>query len=137
MAITMIPDEGSTIKNFQIYESGSVFDSTAKTIKQGSFLSGKLSGANCTTVNYSLPLITIRRGDFTAGKEDGAILEYVFDQANWDALFSDVGISVTRYTHIFSSGVWQLTSATETKVIKGTRTVNAKSILVAFSFSEV
>lgn len=138
MPVTLVPAEGSVIKNFQIVDTGGIFDGNTKIITQGVFLKGKLNGLECTVTKYGGDDISIRHGAYEAGREHGDIFEYVFVQALWEGLFvADSNISVTRYTQIFTDGVWQSTSATETKQITGTRTYNTKGYLVGFTYVEV
>lgn len=138
MPVTLVPDEGSIIKNFQIVNSGSIFDGNEKIITQGTFLKGKLNGDNCILTRYGGEDISIRKGTFSNGLENGNIFEYVFLQAEWEKLFvNNSHISVTRYTHVFANGVWHSTSATATVTITGTRVFNDKHYLVGFTFSEI
>jgi hypothetical protein len=138
MAITMVPAAGSVIKNFQIVDTGGIYDDNLKVIKQGKFLSGKLNGPDCVVTSYGGSEINIRKGAFSAGVENGSIFEYVFVQSDWELLFgANSSISVTRYSHVFANGVWQSTSATNTVKITGTRTFNTKGYLVGFTFMEV
>lgn len=138
MAITMVPDAGSKIQNFQIVTAGSIFDDVKCLIIQGTFLKGKLNGDVCFRTNYSSTDVSIRQGQFSAGLENGDILEYVFDLADWDKFFEDKSsVSATRYKHMFANGVWQSTSETIAKNISGTKVLNANDRMIKFTFVEV
>jgi hypothetical protein len=141
MGVTLVPNSGSTVKNFQIVTAGSIFDDVACTIIQGTFASGnKLNDPNGCKTNYSGVLVSIRQGGFTLGKEDGTIFEFVFAKTSWDAFIDTTtpSVSCTKYTHTFSNGSWTATTETLTGVnIKGTVTRNTTGRINSFSFVEV
>lgn len=138
MPVTLVPDAGSKIQNFQIVTAGGIFNSNVFTITQGTFLKGKLEGDNCFFTSYGGATISIRQGQFSTGQENGNIREYVFPKADWENLFVEgTPISVTRYTQVFAGGAWQSTSATVTLNISGTRTYNSQGNMTSFKFVEV
>lgn len=137
MPVTLVPDEGSMIRNFQIVDAGSIFDSTTKIITQGTFFKGRLNGENCIVTKYASEDVSIRKGTYSGGLENGDIFEYVFVQSEWEKLFDASGINVTRYTHVFVHGNWHSTIETTTKQITGVRKFNDKQYLVGFTFTEV
>jgi hypothetical protein len=140
MVVSFVPGVGGMLKNFKLIGNGSVFDSNKKIFQQNNFDSaGLLSGENCLTVNYAADPVFIRVGNYVAGVENGTISEYVFPQSSWSKFLSgtDDGVTSTKYTQVFSNGVWQSTSATATINITSTNTRDANNNISSFSFVEL
>jgi hypothetical protein len=136
----LVPDQGSSVKAFQIVTSGSIFDENKCIFTQGIFSSGKLNDPNGRVTNYSNVNVSIRQGGYQLGKEYGSILEYVFPKTLWDAFIDTTTPYVvsTRYTHTFNNGRYISTSETKNNVnIKAAVSKNLNNQIIAFSFSEI
>ncbi len=138
MGIVLVPAPGSYVKNFQIYDTGSVYNGNIFKFYQGKFLSGKLNGVMCTLTNYSdANFVSIRVGPFKNGLENGTVQEYVFPKSQWDSFINETIVSATKYEHVFVNGVWSQTNGSIVVNIQGKHTVNNNGYINYFSFSEV
>ena len=139
MVVSFIPGPNGMVRNFHIIGNGSIFDENEQVITQGFFNGGVLDGPTVGYVTkYSTDSINIRSGTYARGLEDGQIYEYVFPKTDWLTFKAGIqGVSVTKYTHMFSNGVWKSTSATEIKQAKGKFAYNAKGNMIAFSFTSI
>ena len=140
MPTTYIPDAGSIVKNFQIITKGGIFDSTACIFRQGTWNAGKLNGPDCTITNYAdSTSVNIRTGPYSNNSPNGTVSEYVFPKSSWSVFITnpDAGVDCTRYTQVFTNGVFDSTTETVDKKIKGLVTYNSKGYIIGFTFSEV
>src|SRR6185436_19644105 len=137
--ITLVPDQNSVIKGFQIVTTGSIFDENKSIFTQGVFSAGKLNDTNGRVTNYSGPSVSIRQGGYLLGKENGDIMEYVFRQNLWNAFIDTTTpyILGTRYTHLFNTGTYISTSETKKNIkIKASIDKNQAGRFIAFSYIE-
>lgn len=80
-------------------------------------VNGELSGVNCTRIDYSdSSNVVIYVGDFTDGKQDGTITEYLFAKSDWNTFTNNGTILCTKYDNIYSDGVWSSTITTTPNV---------------------
>lgn len=138
MGIVLVPDPGSVIKNFQIVDSGSVYNGNTFIFYQGKFYAGKLNGPSCCLTNFaSSGFVNIRVGAYNAGKPHGTVFEYVFPKSLWDTFSTGSIISATKYTQVFNNGVYVSTEATDSVSIEGNTTVNSNGYYNSFTFAKV
>lgn len=85
-------------------------------LQKGTFNSkGQLNGNDCVSIDYSdASLVTIKKGTFSSGLEDGTIYEYVFPKSRWNTLIGNGTIATTRYTRTYTDGVLTSTDQTQT-----------------------
>lgn len=147
MTITWTPVRGEGYwKNGILIGKGQYINDHESIMKKGTFdENGVLNSTDCEVINYSdTNNVSIRKGPFVNGKEHGEIFEYVFTKSDWEDFKTRAnGINSTKYTQLFSNGVWQSTTATvNNKRIKGTAgksKSNPRSTLdmvTSFSFEE-
>lgn len=140
MVVSFIRVEGQGhIENFRMVGYGAIYDENALNFKQGFFQNGNLTGPPPGQVtDYSTDSVSIRNGVYTNGVPNGQIYEYVFPKISWSTFVAgQQAVSATKYTQLFSNGVWQSNSATESKQLTGQFTINDKGYIVGFTFTEV
>lgn len=119
MTIRWYPKNGSRWRNGGLEGDGQIIDNNNKKILEGHFNKrGRLDG-ECIKIDFAGPFVSIRKGNFTAGKEDGNVVEYVFGIDQWEVFLNTAdGIEVTKYDHVFDNGQWQQTTSTTQAVIR-------------------
>lgn len=104
-------------KNGKLYGEGLIINEINCVFKKSTFdENGRLNGS-ATVYNYTNATVFIRVGTYADEKENGTISEYVFNRSLWPDLLAGSTITTTKYTHVFSAGIWQSTSNTQSKQI--------------------
>ena len=95
---------------------GEVLNEIDCILQKGTFNSkGQLHGNNCIAIDYSdLSLVTIKKGTFSNGLENGTVYEYVFPKSRWATLIGNGTISTTKYTRTYNLGALTATTQTQT-----------------------
>ena len=143
MTITWVPRNGGYWRNGHLVGEGDLIDETNEIICKGIFNAlGQLDDPDGEVIDYSdSSNVTIRKGPFSNGSEDGTIIEYVFAKGQWVAFQNNPnGASSTRYSHTFSGGVYQSTEATDNNVdVKGNSSTTGSKFgnRTSFTFAEV
>lgn len=141
MTVTWLPVLGEgQWKNGVLVGVGQEIDENNKIIRKGSFNAiGQLDYEDCEVIDYSDSVnVIIRKGSFIRNKENGTIIEYLFNKSLWEDFKNNSnGINVTKYSRTFSNGVQQSTESTINVNIKripdnGNTLINS----VGYNFSE-
>lgn len=139
MVVSIVPTNGSTIKNGVLLYSGGIYDTGHFIFRQGSWNSGSLDGASCTKTDYSGSTVNIKTGPYSSGFENGNITEYDFPQTSWGTFITNPssGVPATKYNQVYNNGILSSTTSTTPVNIKGNVTYDIKGYIIDFSYAEV
>jgi hypothetical protein len=119
MPITWIPVRGYGYwSKGKLIGEGQYINENDYLMEKGTFnQDGNLDAVECEVINYSDPAnVSVRLGTYSDGKENGTIIEYVFAKSAWENFMINSSVSSTKYTHLFSNGVWESTSNTQNNI---------------------
>lgn len=131
--------DGGVFKNFQLQGYANRVNTNTSIIEQGFFEKNKLTDSVGTKTNFAnVTTVTIRRGVFLNGIENGATVDYEFAKADWDLFltYPDLGVDATKFARTYASGVLTNTASSTSQKIKG-RYIYDNGKIVSFEFAEV
>lgn len=83
MVVTIVPANGSTIKNGSLVNTGGIYDTDKSIFRQGTWVSDSLNGDNCIKTEYGDAIVNIKCGSYLDGYENGNITEYELPKSSW------------------------------------------------------
>jgi hypothetical protein len=139
MVVSIVPTNGSTIRNGSLVNTGGIYDTGKSLFRQGSWVSGSLDGSSCIKTDYSGNIVNIKTGPYSAGFENGNIIEYDFPKTSWVSFITNppAGVAATKYAQVYENGILSSTTSTTPVNITGLVTYDAKGHIIDFFYSEV
>jgi hypothetical protein len=140
MPIFWIPVRGNGyFCNGKLIGEGQYINTNNCIIQKGIFnTNGLLHGSNNEIIDYSDSVnVNIRKGQYSEGKENGVIYEYVFAKSLWNDFYNGDNTTTTRYQHNFNNGIWQSTAETKNNIIIQGQIDEVDNKINNFAFSEL